>query len=336
MSKKYQLNLTEVINLFQGDSLEVLKQFPDNFLDTCISDPPYGISFMQNKAPSKDTNNIKNNKKTIKEKSTKETWDQSLPPKEIWEEVYRILKPNGVLVAMSATRTYHRLAVQLEEIGFHTEQSNNFVFGSGFPKASNLSKAFDREAGVEGEVIGTNPNHRNSDALLELGFQGGKSDGAIKAPSSDLAKQWKGFVYGTQSLKPALEPCYVGRKEPKGEMEYTSPIIYQAKPSKKERNIGFDSDGNEKNNHPTVKPIALMKRLIEKYCPKDKLVLDPFLGSGTTLIACIEAGRKGIGIEREKDFFKIAKTRITHTQKQKGKVAKKGNDKKQGLIKREK
>jgi len=109
-----------MINLYNGDSLEILKGFESNSIDSVVTDPPYGLSFM-----GKD-------------------WDKALPPIEIWQECIRVLKPGGYLVAMSASRTYHRLAVQLEDLGLICHPLVGYIFGSGFPKATDLYKQFEK------------------------------------------------------------------------------------------------------------------------------------------------------------------------------------------------
>ena len=181
------------LDLRRGDSAKVLKTIPDDSVDAIVSDPPYGIDFMG------------------------KNWDKTLPPTKIWKECFRVLKPGGYILAMSASRTYHRLAVQLEDLGFITHPMIGWIYGSGFPKATDLSKEFDK--GVEREVIGESPSSRpNSKMKGSRGFDGGldgkESAGIqnITAPSTPLAKKWEGWKYGLQCLKPALESVFVGRK----------------------------------------------------------------------------------------------------------------------------
>ena len=182
-----------MIELVCGDSLEVLKTFDDHSIDSIVTDPPYGISFMG------------------------KGWDNVLPPTEIWVECIRVLRPGGYLVAMSASRTYHRLAVQLEDLGMICHPMIGWIYGSGFPKATDLSKQFDK--GVEREVIGKNNSATGkSQAIDQIGFNNlsKKIDHTkindITAPATDLAKKWVGYKYGLQSLKPALEPIAVFQK----------------------------------------------------------------------------------------------------------------------------
>ena len=139
---------TEIHN---GDCLQVLRTLPDSSVDACVTDPPYGLAFMGKK------------------------WDYDVPSSEVWQECLRVLKPGGHLLAFAGTRTQHRMAVKIEDAGFEIRDMIAWVYGSGFPKSLDVSKAIDKAAGEETEA----------------------------------AKQWAGW--GT-ALKPALEPITVARK----------------------------------------------------------------------------------------------------------------------------
>ena len=169
------------MRLFNGKMEDNLWQLEDNSVDSVVTDPPYGISFMNKK------------------------WDYGVPTAEMWEEVYRVLKPGGHLLSFSSARTYHRSTVEIEDAGFEIRDQVMWVYGSGFPKSHNIGKAVDKKLGNNREVVGENPNHRTSDALFELGFQGGKGDGKVTKGSSE----WEGW--GT-ALKPAHEPITLARK----------------------------------------------------------------------------------------------------------------------------
>lgn len=106
--------------LYNGNCLEVLKTLPDNSVDSIVTDPPYGLSFMGKK------------------------WDYDVPSQEIWEEALRVLKPGGYLLAFAGTRTQHRMAVRIEDAGFEIRDMIAWVYGSGFPKSLDISKAIDK------------------------------------------------------------------------------------------------------------------------------------------------------------------------------------------------
>lgn len=190
------------IELWLGDSQELLTHIEDDSIDSIVTDPPYGISFMQ------------------------KNWDRALPPLAIWKECMRVLKPGGYIVAMSASRTYHRLAVQLEDLGLICHPMIGWIYGSGFPKATDLSKQFDKQAGAERDVVGvkrTKDIKRNVKEDMKKGKtdrQGKFATGSpsemidinITNPSTNLAKKWNGYKYSLQALKPALEPIAVFQK----------------------------------------------------------------------------------------------------------------------------
>ena len=421
--------MKQQVKLMKGDNMESLKKLPDNSIDSIVSDPPYGLSFMGKK------------------------WDYDVPSVEFWKEVYRVLKPGGHVLSFGGTRTYHRMVVNIEDVGFEIRDQVMWLYGSGFPKSHNIGKAVDKIEGNQREVVGDNPNHRKNTIIDEqIGFIGGhphKGDGSITKGQS----KYEGW--GT-ALKPANEPicvarkplsektiaenvmkwgtgginidgCRVGTTEDdlkgmirtkgtniKGQSivgakgDYTPPLpnsegrfpaniildetaaelldeqsgvtkstptpshtrkgnvvadertskaagifgdgnmlygsshndkggasrfFYVAKVSKKERNMGLDGfedkiiegrdEGQDernvaykkrptatKNTHPTLKPINLMTYLCRLITPEGGIVLDPFMGSGSTGIAAQLEGFRFIGMEMDEDYFKIAEARI--------------------------
>jgi DNA modification methylase len=498
------------MTLHHGDCLEVLRTMPDNSVDSIVTDPPYGLSFMGKK------------------------WDYDVPSEDIWRECLRVLKPGGHLLAFAGTRTQHRMAVRIEDAGFEIRDMLAWVYGSGFPKSLDVSKAIDkvdaaeeqerrrlaftawvRSQGVTSrqidEATGTNMGGHYTTAASQprimtrehldacrhllgdvpewvereadirsvesrnmaerevVGVQknvmsGWDMDGGtrftdrnITAPATPEAQQWAGW--GT-ALKPALEPITVARK-PLGEKTVAANVLahgtgalnidgcrvgtekvvttngkgfkgsfeggennnggavhegrwpanlihdgsdevvglfpvtgassgrprrntaaahnatnsmgnsvadwttlghddnggsaarffYCAKASKKDRDEGCDhlpehqeglqlprgkcpdcgtwknsgelkcKCGGEwemtsnpppkaRNNHPTVKPTALMRYLCRLVTPPEGIVLDPFMGSGSTGKAAMLEGFQFIGIERDADYLEIAKARI--------------------------
>ena len=118
------------IKLLNGDCLEQMKQLPDNSVDSIVTDPPYGISFMAKK------------------------WDYDVPKVEVWKEAMRVLKHGGHALIACGTRTQHRMVVNIEDAGFEIRDVASWIYGSGFPKSLNVSKAIDRAAGAERKVLG--------------------------------------------------------------------------------------------------------------------------------------------------------------------------------------
>ena len=117
--------MTVSMKLLNNDSLKLLKKISDNSIDSIVTDPPYGIGFMG------------------------KGWDKVLPPTKIWKECIRVLKPGGYLVAMSASRTYHRLAVQLEDLDMICHPMIGWIYGSGFPKATDVKLQFQKQIAKE-------------------------------------------------------------------------------------------------------------------------------------------------------------------------------------------
>ncbi len=178
--------------LHLGDCLEVLRTLPDCSVDAVVTDPPYGLSFMGKR------------------------WDYDVPSVEVWAECLRVLKPGGHLLAFAGTRTQHRMAVRIEDAGFEIRDMIAWVYGSGFPKSLDVSKAIDKAAGAEREVVGTRENSfgrkPGGGAAWGEGITGEETSAhtfSITAPATEAARQWQGW--GT-ALKPALEPITVARK----------------------------------------------------------------------------------------------------------------------------
>jgi site-specific DNA-methyltransferase (adenine-specific) len=377
----------QVIN---GSSAEILKTYPDNSFDCVVTDPPYGISFLG------------------------KAWDHNTGDREVYEQCLRVLKPGGHLLAFSAARTYHHLAMTVETVGFEIRDQIMWIYGSGFPKSQDVGRQIQKSLGVK-ETI-SNPNHRtkDGDSLYESGHQKTEIKGDVVCTDT-LAQQWSGW--GTQ-LKPAHEPIVMARKPIKNTVmdnvqEYgtgainidacrvsTTPddvfgggakassgvfvqgyendgfatgselgrfpanvlgdidepyqkYFYCPKVSQKERNIGHQSKivvGNtnknrlsksqlndeqdipnsdppirqfdaqqqniDANNHPTVKPIELMKYLIKLVTPPNGHILDPFNGSGSTGCAAVELGFDYTGIELDPNYVEIATKRISHWEQE--------------------
>lgn len=383
------------MELLLGDCLEVLRSHTDNSVDACVTDPPYGLKFMGKK------------------------WDYDVPSVEIWREVFRVLKPGAHLLSFGGTRTYHRMVCAIEDAGFEIRDQIQWIYGQGFPKSLDISKAIDKAAGIDTP---------QGDGRFITIDKGGKSNGGSmrrsdhpqhkkRESSTSAAKQWDGW--GT-ALKPANEPIVLARKpisektvaanvlkwgtgglnidaariesdgltkggsckgnsalymnknagiresrprsaehtqgrfpanvildEQAGELldEQSAPkmhsagstrdkglakqagdgalfgmgnhegnglrfgdtggasrFFYCAKASKRERGEG--------NGHPTVKPLSLMRYLVKLITPPNGIVLDPFMGSGTTGIACKGDGFDFIGIEASSEYLEIAKRRL--------------------------
>lgn len=420
----------------------------DNSIDAVVTDPPYGLS--------KEPDMMEVMKHWMNGDDYVHTgggfmgksWDSFVPGPSIWKEVFRVLKPGGHLLAFFGSRTYDLGTLAIRLAGFEIRDQIMWVYGSGFPKSLDVSKAIDKSVGAEREVVGCGKSGKTAGYQLlgDSGIKGGSYD--ITAPATDEAKQWSGW--GT-ALKPAHEPICVARKPLSGTVaenvlthstgalnidgcrvetdenlnggayakerkesasewnslhkttgkDFVQPqgrwpanfihdgsecvremfpdakgqqgdlketgkprpssgrfgdmapphahkarievdtsaarFFYCAKASKADRDDGVslattsaaemvdrdaDSAGmnspragagrtsGARNDHPTVKPTALMQWLVRLVTPPGGTVLDPFTGSGSTGKACMLEGFEFIGFEMDPHYCEIAEQRI--------------------------
>ena len=347
------------------DCREVMAAMDAESIDAIVSDPPYGLGFMGKE------------------------WDHGVPGEPFWAEALRVAKPGAHLVAFGGSRTFHRLTCAVEDAGWEIRDVLMWVYGSGFPKSLDVSKAIDKEAGVRFDaspasgvgfmgpgdagdgVRGYNPTHNR---LTRAG------------ESTDAARQWSGW--GT-ALKPAYEPIILARKPLRGtvarnvqtygtgavnvdgcRISHDEPLevttrtaprysgavmangvrggiqsaVASADPSGRwPANVLLDeaaaaavdavSDGASRffytskasgedrgrwqgNDHPTVKPTDLMRWLCRLVTPPGGLILDPFMGSGSTGVAAVAEGFRFVGIDIERHHVDIAERRLKHAARQ--------------------
>jgi DNA modification methylase len=199
-----------------------MQEMDENSIDATVTDPPYALTTTKRW---KDTDQFAQNQSDVGKRFSKgfmgKAWDGKLPDKEIWQECLRVSKPGAHMLAFGGTRTHHRLMVAIEDAGWEIRDTLMWVYGSGFPKSLDVSKAIDKTAGAEREVIGRRTDRA---ATPKTSMKGGNLCGcgkdrelidlsAITAPATDAAKQWQG--YGT-ALKPAWEPIILCRKPLEG------------------------------------------------------------------------------------------------------------------------
>jgi len=412
------------MQLINNDCIAAMKEMPDNSVDSIVTDPPYELGFMG------------------------KSWDASgiAFNIEVWQEALRVLKPGGHLLAFSGSRTYHRMAVAIEDAGFEIRDQIQWIYGSGFPKSLDISKALDKQEGIwrgrAGAITTENgsmsaPNYERTpkespvtDAqqwqgwgtalkpahepmvlarkpivgtvannVLTYGVGGLNIDGSRVGSSKPNATNtafdsWRNLENRDDRQQPeqtynpnegrwpanvihdgsdevvALFPSnvkgQVGMTKDVGDFRFISGDIesvqkftmgkidsgsaarffYCAKASKRDRNEGLDdfagkeigAKGNglarkcatcsasviegcecpdrtfvnpiRANHHPTVKPTDLMRYLCRLITPPAGIVLDPFMGSGSTGKAAILEGFDFIGIEQSAEYVEIAKARI--------------------------
>lgn len=359
--------------LYNDDCLNVLKTMEDNSIDSCVTDPPYGLSFMG------------------------KAWDYDVPKKEIWEEVLRVLKPGGHVLAFFGSRTYHRGVVQIEDAGFEIRDQIMWLYGSGFPKSHNIGDGWGTalkpahepivvarkpinqtvaknvleygtgalnidecrvEVSADDDVFAKNPNTKGGFGHGNAAVYG-DSNGApeydpskgrwpanvIHDGSDEVVNEFAKFGEKKSCMTPsnARSPGTIfGGSRTQGNLPMDSGtaarFFYCAKASKSDKDEGLEDflakkvvtwqTGNGasgkpssmsanrnteyKNIHPTVKPTELMKYLCRLVTPKDGVVFDPFMGSGTTGKAAAQEGFRFVGIEMSEEYFEIAQARIEH------------------------
>lgn len=222
-----------------GDCVEVMRSLPDNSIDSIITDPPYGISFMSKDfdSPSKMLGQMSTGHEqrgafayggthsrgyADNDNQIFQAWSQR------WlTEAFRVLKDGGHLIAFAATRTVHRLAVAVEDAGFEIRDQLGWCYYSGFPKSMDISKQIDKMAGAEREVVGYK-DKKQLEQMQKWKEQDGRKIredveglGAITKPTTKEAQYWEGW--GT-ALKPAYEPCVLARK-PIAEKNVASQVL---------------------------------------------------------------------------------------------------------------
>ena len=355
--------------LLNGDCIEEMQKLIDDGkqVDSVVTDPPYHLTSIverygkEGSAPAKDRDGLY--QRQARGFMGKE-WDGGdiAFRKETWELAYKLLKPGGHLLAFSASRNYHRMAVAIEDAGFEIRDQLMWLYGSGFPKSHNLGDGWGTALKPAHEPIvmarkfieGTNKNNRekygtggiNIDGCrIELSEGddprlGGKGTWKTDGMAKNVYGDYKGRENGSSELGrfPAnvmhdgSEEVVSGFPNAKGAVSNGDASVGETsegviKPLRRGKLTSYADDGSaarffycpkvsksergEDNTHPTVKPQELMKYLCRLVTPKGGTVLDPFMGSGSTGMAAKDEEFKFIGIEKEKEYFEIAESRIT-------------------------
>lgn len=281
--------------IVNADCIEHLKTVEDNHFDSVVTDPPYHLTSIAKRFT--NSTEAKYGKDGSFQRLSKgfhgHKWDGGdiAFTTDLWKEVYRTIKPGAVLLAFSATRNYHKMATAIENSGFEIMDMINWIYGSGFPKRKNLLKPAHEPIVMARKGVNKDLN------LDECRVNG------------DNPKKWTKPKGGFWKTDPNAKAKYIENTKGRwpaniihdGLDEEWAKYFYSAKASKKEK------DGS---NHPTVKPVSLMRYLVKLVTPKDGLVLDPFAGTGTTGEACILEGRNYYLIEKTKEYIPDIENRI--------------------------
>lgn len=210
------------LSLWLSDSRDVLCGVAENSIDSIVTDPPYALDSVVKRFGGDNAAPAQSGKSGVYARSSAgfmgQKWDTGDVAFAVsfWEELYRVLKPGGYVLAFGGTRTYHRLACAIEDAGFEIRDQIGWAFGSGFPKSHDVSKGIDKAAGAERATVGfdsskVRPNRVDRGLVNSAGGSGFNADNGatLTAPATEEAKQWQGW--GT-ALKPAWEPICVARK----------------------------------------------------------------------------------------------------------------------------
>ena len=206
--------------VIHADCLTALRDMPDASVDAIVTDPPYGLS---NTTPAQVADTITRWVSGGREYLPSargfmgHEWDGFVPPVAVWDECLRVLKPGGHLLAFAGSRTHDLMTLGIRLAGFEIRDSVAWLYGSGFPKSLDVSKAIDKAAGAEREAIGPrvyaggHVQRSSADKLAPpIGtFKRSQDDRVETEPATDAAREWEGW--GT-ALKPAFEPVTLARK----------------------------------------------------------------------------------------------------------------------------
>jgi len=382
--------------LYQADCRDVLRSLADNSIDSIVTDPPYALVSIVKRfgkpgsAPAKGNEAYQRASAGFMGKS----WDtgEVAFSEEFWRECLRVLKPGGHVVAFSGTRTYHRMAVAIEDAGFEIRDQLGWLYGSGFPKSHNqkddwegwgtaLKPAWEPIALARKPLDGTVAANlakwgvgalnidgcRVGDEVTTTNGRGGQTGATPIVPQradfvgGSRVGRWPANIIhdGSDEVLAAFPNTKSGKPSGVkagnnnnvygqfaggvpvtgfGDEGSAARFFYCAKASRKDRDEGLDGfeqkvvasalarvsqlTGEEAtsisgtklpraNTHPTVKPTDLMRWLCRLITPPGGVILDPFMGSGSTGKAALLEGFRFIGCEREDEYMPIAQARIT-------------------------
>lgn len=334
--------------IINDDCLVALPKLTPNSISSVVTDPPYGLKFM-----GKD-------------------WDHGIPGTHYWQEILRVAKPGAYLLAFGGTRTFHRLTCAIEDAGWEIRDCIMWIYGSGFPKSLDVSKAIDKATGktakqwdgwgsalkpaFEPIILARKPIDGTIAAnVLKWGCGAINIDGCRIPLNGDYKCGANGRPSQTglgDNYDPAKanQHSNIGRW-PANLIHDGSPEVVGMFPSNKDgyyvgknrdakkhsgnkifgkrnsdaKDIGYGGEGSaarffycakapkterQGSQHPTVKPLSLMRYLCRLVTPPHGIILDPFMGSGTTGEASLLEGFRFIGIEIDPTYAKEATHRI--------------------------
>ena len=278
MSKRYSLII--------GDCQELLSSIGDNSIDCSITDPPYGMGM--------------------------DHWDKNVPTVEIWKEVYRVLKPGAFCLSFCSPQLYHRMAVAVEDAGFQIKDQIMWMTTTKMAKRNHLKPAHEPIVVAQKPFKGTIKENFEKWGVGKIDIDKARVPWDGKPPTGWVKGGHSRRTFGKAGKTTGTQKEF-GKEDANPEGRYPMNIIGEVMPQHQKYFYAPRATRKERkeyNNHPTPKPISLMEYLIKIYCPEDKIVLDPFCGSGSTGIAALLNNRKFIGIDMEEEYISISEKRI--------------------------
>lgn len=273
-------------SIIHGESELVLSSYQSNSIDACITDPPYGMGM--------------------------DIWDKNVPPTSLWKEVQRILKPGAFCLSFCSPELYHRMAVNVEDAGFEIKDQIMWMTTTKMVKRNRLKPAHEPIVVAQKPYDKSIVHNHNLYGVGKINVDQARVPWEGTPPTGWVANshnrrtfgregntQGSGLIEGTYDANP------LGR--------YPSNIVGDVLPEHQKYFYAPRASRKEKgknNNHPTVKPVSLMEWLVGIYSNKGNIVIDPFMGSGTTGVACFNLRRSFIGIEMNEEYCEIARMRI--------------------------
>jgi DNA modification methylase len=315
---------TKTWGLIEGDALDVLARLPENSIDCVVTDPPYALSFHAESWDGADIHRAVPGGERMSRREVFERWTM------LWAaHCHRVLRPGGHLLAFSAPRMFHRLVCGIEDSGLEVRDQLLWLNAQGLPKSRRLPGGLGTtlKPAYEPILLARKPLQGNvAENLDAFGTGVLNIDAArIKRAGSEPG-YWPSHVAVSHADRCVDEACALDC--PMSALGPTaSRLFFCAKATRSEREAGCEELPQQqvqiytgkhhpprvvRNGHPTVKPAALMKWLINLATPPGGLVLDPFTGSGTTGVAAVLEDRMFLGIEREPEYVDIACARIAH------------------------
>ena len=304
-----EVNTIELISCLDG-----MKKLPENSIDMVCTDPPYfldglGDDWNKGKLDKKGASSVVGNLPKGMKFDRKQSRKFYEFYSEVSKEIFRILKPGGAFVSFSSPRLYHSMTMAVEESGFEIRDMLAWVY------TQSQVKAFSQDHIIEKDKT---KSREQKDNLKEL------------------CKDWR-----TPQLKPAIEPMCLAVKPIEGRYidnfeKYGTGLLNTSDETKVDgkfpSNIMTTQDGvldkvflvkkpskvekGDFNTHLSVKPLELIEHLIKLFTKEESVVLDPFMGSGTTAVAAVNSNRKYMGFDINQEYIDISNKRVLSVLKE--------------------